>query len=280
MNKSVVKKPGQTGLAGQDVRRYGGHNLPTSKITEIKRRPDNKIEEEKSERIERILTRERDSHFRIYGRNFELVNFKETLCKYSLETIDYWESKGWDFIFFPRINISEQGFFHDLKVVGQEEQSFRAQVVAGRVFTRISFNGSEIDKDALFLKGNTILAERYPYDFSRKVFQKIRHNQKLSINADIRDSHDIWEEEMRPSLAEGLKVEPSMVRLKRVVEMFILHLYQKRLNRQKEEQEKWEWCQECFDTPFTQLRGNFFQLDYSWYYKDRTDALFRPIVEL
>ncbi|TFG35886.1 MAG: hypothetical protein E4H47_00350 [Parcubacteria group bacterium] len=270
--KNRIKGFGQTGVTGQDVTRYG----PQIKgIPEESRDPINCEDKRKLEKIERILTRERDSNLEIYKRSFELVELKKTLLGYSFETMDYWESIGWELIYFPRINISEEKFFHDLEI-GDQKQSFRDQVIAGKILTPCGFDDYKIDTEALFLKGTAILVEKDPHDFSRKIFRNIRMEKKEGI----RDSSDRWEEILKPVLAEKLRVDPSRVRLKRVIEKFVLQFYEKRLEREQEEQDIWEWCLECLDTPFTRIRSNSFQIDCGWYYDDRPDTSFYPLVEL
>ncbi|MCX6760545.1 MAG: hypothetical protein NTZ84_00330 [Candidatus Nealsonbacteria bacterium] len=270
--KNKIKGFGQTGVTGPDVARYG----PQFKNSPRKDRDTVDCEDRrKLEKIENILVRERDSHLEIYGRNFELVGLRETLLKYPLEIMDYWESIGWELIYFPRINVSEEEFFHDLEIIGQK-QSFREQAIAGKILIPRSFDVSDIDKEALFLKGTTVLVEKESYDFSRQISKKIRMERK----ANTRDSSDIWEEMLKPAFAEKLRVEPSKVRLKRIIEKFVLQFYKKRLERKQEEQDIWEWCLECANTPFTRMRGNSFQLDCGWYYEDRLDTSFYPLVEL
>jgi hypothetical protein len=266
-----IKGFGQTGVTGPDAARYG---------PQIKRFPDRGRDADdysirKLEKVEKILIRERDSHLEIYGRNFELADFKEILLNYSLEIMDYWESIGWDFIYFPRMNVSEENFFHDLEMV-EGKQSFREQVSAGKILAPLSFDAFSIDKEALFLKGITVLVEKEPHVLSRQIIKKIRTENKAGGGC----SSDMWEDKLRPVFADKLRVEPSKVRLKRVVEKFILQFYIKRLNKEQEEQDIWEWCLECLDTPFTRIRGNSFQLDSGWYYDDRTDTSFYPLIEL
>ena len=267
-----IKGYGQTGVTGPDIARYGPQFKGSSGGG---RDPDDYETKRKLEKIEKVLISERDSHLEIYGRNFELMDFKETLLKYPLKTMDYWESIGWELIYFPRIDVSKEKFFHDLEMTGQEK-SFCDQIIAGKILTPCSFDTFSIEKEALLLRGITVLVEKEPYDFSRQILKKMRAEKKASI----KDSFDIWEERLQPVFAEKLRVDLQRVRLKRVIEKFILQFYRKKLNRKQEERDMWEWHLECFDTPFMHMRGNSFQLDCSWYYEGRSDTSFYPLVEL
>ena len=270
--KKRIKGFGQTGVTGPDLARYG----PQFKGSPRGGRDHFDYEAiRKLEKIEKILIKERDSHIEIYGRNFKLVDFKETLLKYPIEILDYWESIGWEPIYFPRINVSEEKFFHNLETVSQE-QSFCEQVIAGKILVPLSFDVSIVDREALFLKGITVLVEKESYDFSRKILRKIREEKQPAVGYPF----GIWEERLKPALAEKLKVNPSRMRLKRVIEKFVLQFYVKRLDRKQEERDIWEWCLECLDTPFTRMRSNSFQLDCGWYYENRPDTSFYPLVEL
>ena len=270
--KNRIKGFGQEGVAGPDVARYG----PQSKDSPLENRePFEHEDSRKLEKIETILTKERDSHSEVYGRNFELRDFKETILKYPMQTIDHWESVGWELIYFPPINISGEDFFHDLEITGQN-QSFCDQAVAGKILIPCGFDDCKIDTEALSLKGISVLVEKEPHNFSRKIFRNIRMEKKEGGKG----SSDIWEERLKPALAEKLRVSPSRVRLKRVAEKFILQFYKKRLEKEQEEQDIWEWCLECLDTPFTRVRSNSFQIDCGWYYEDRPDTSFYPLVEL
>jgi hypothetical protein len=126
------------------------------------------------------------------------------------------------------------------------------------------------------LKGIAVLVEKEPYDFSRQIFKKMRLERKSGGM----DWPDVWDEKLKPVFAEKLRVKPSRLRLKRVVEKFVLQFYKKRLSRAQEEQDLWEWCLECLDTPFTRIRGNSLQLCCGWYYEDRLDTSYYPLVEL
>lgn len=270
--KNRIKGFGQIGETGPDVARYGPQSTDSPLENQV---PIDHETRRKLEKIESILTKERDSHLEIYGRNFQLSDFKETLLKYPIGTMDYWESVGWELIYFPRINISEEKFFHDLETTGQD-QSFCDQAIAGKILIPCGFDDCKIDTEALFLKGITALVEKEPHNFSRKIFRNIRMEKRERVKY----SSDAWEERLRPVFAEKLRINPSRVRLKRVVEKFILQFYRKRLEREQEEQDIWEWCLECLDTPFTRIRSNSFQIDCNWYYEDRPDTSFYPIVEL
>lgn len=266
-----IKEFGQTGITGQDVLRFG--NRPR-RFPQERDRADY-IAARRTEKIERILVKERDAHMEIYGRNFELKDFKDTLMEYPLDILEHWEATGWEIIFFPKMDVSKEPFFKDPKI-GEENISFSEAAEAGKIMVPNSFDSFEQDKEALFLKGITVLVEKEPYDFSRSILKKIR----IDIKAGQNYFSDLWGDRIRPAYAQELKVDLSQVRLKRVAEKLVLQFYKKKLVRKQEEEDLWEWCFECLDTPFTRLRGNSSWFEPGWYYDHRPDTSYYPLAVL
>jgi hypothetical protein len=269
MQRNRILEPGQTGVTGKDTRRYGPSRTD--------RKPPDEDKKKKREKIEGLLTEERDSQLQLYGCNFGLRKFRDTLIGYPLTTMEYWQETGWVPLYFPCIDVSKQGFFHDPRIQGQA-QWLCEQVAAGRILIPDSFDTFSVDTKTFLLKGTVVLAEKQPYTLSRQIFEEIQREGKSTINMQTGIVFDVWEEKIRPALAEKLRVGLSKVRPKRVIEGFILQFYKKRWNPTGGERDVWEWYLEYLDTPFTRLRGNADSLDCGWYYDSLT--AFYPLVEL
>lgn len=221
--------------------------------------------------LDRILEQEKKAHLAFFGKEFDLTQFTETLLKYGEKKILFWKKLGLESHFISKAPFLQSDSYPGWKK--KPEKWFYEDVANGKIMQNI--NGELVKIQTVEIEGITLLvdtrckpqytggSQMYKNDnFLGPIIFKMRREGKIKdYNSGPRDSRfnisaDEFETQLKPEIAELLKLNISQIRFEKTIEANLIPQMYKHMPRKNDGNiNTWCWYDEYFGGRAVRLHG-------------------------
>lgn len=221
--------------------------------------------------LDKILESEKKAHLAFFGKEFDLTIFANTLQKYGKKRIQDWKKLGLEVHFIPKMSFSKSDSYSGWKI--KPNDWFYENISNGKIFHYI--NGNLITLRTVETEGTTLLIDTrckpqytggsqiYENDnFLGPIILKLRKKDKIQYGSCV-----LWESrfnisayefeiQLRPKIAELLKLNVSQIRLEKTIEANIIsQMYLHMPRKNDDNTNTWVLYDEYFRARMNRLGG-------------------------